>query len=247
MRRSFAGIQAVDGLDLDIPRGTIVGMIGPNGCGKTTSINCITGFDREFTGEVAVEGRSIVGLTPDAVARAGVMRTFQAVRVFDEFSVLENAVMGLQCFDGLAWWEPVLRTKPFRAAESLAVERATALLETVRLGTKLHQRAGELSYGQKKLLALACVLMSRPSLVILDEPVAGVNPTGVNEIADILAALNEDGTTFLIIEHNIGFVMRLSHTVMVIDRGKRLTAGSPAEIRQDERVLEAYLGGHEPA
>lgn len=245
LQRSYAGVQAVDGLDIAVQAGTITGMIGPNGCGKTTSINCITGFDRGYSGEVAIDGQSIAGLASDAIARRGVIRTFQAVRVFDTFSVRHNAMMGLQCFDGLRAWEPVLRNRRFRAAEALAAERAAELLRLVGLAPKMDDRAGDLSYGQKKLLALASALMSRPRLVILDEPVAGVNPTRTVEIAEILAELNRQGTTFLLIEHNIEFIMRLSHTVIVMDRGKCLTAGSPAAIRADDRVLDAYLGGRD--
>lgn len=242
LRRSFAGVRAVDGLDFDVQPGSITGMIGPNGCGKTTSINCITGFDQRYTGEVRVDGRSVVKLAPDVIAKVGVMRTFQAVRVFDTFTVMQNAKMGMQCFDGLRCWEPVLRNRRFKQVEDETAERAERLLSSVGLTAKMNDLAGSLSYGQKKLLALACTLMSRPRVVILDEPVAGVNPTLVNEIAEIISELNRQGITFLIVEHNIDFIMRLSHVVVVMDRGRCLTTGAPEEVRKDSRVLEAYLG-----
>ncbi|SMF47497.1 branched-chain amino acid transport system ATP-binding protein [Tistlia consotensis] len=243
LRRSFGAVRAVDGLDLEVEAGSITGMIGPNGCGKTTAVNCITGFDRGCSGSVELQGRSIARRQPEEIARGGVMRTFQAIRVFDGFSVLENAAMGRQCFDGLRLQHPILRTPRFRQVERETRARAEALLETVGLGAKKGELAGSLSYGQKKLLALAGILMSEPKIVILDEPVAGVNPTMVHEIAELLRRLNAAGTTFLIIEHNIEFVMALSDRVVVMDRGRRLASGTPAEIQQDERVLEAYLGG----
>ena len=247
LRRSYGAVKAVDGLSYEVQPGSITGMIGPNGCGKTTSVNCVTGFDRGYVGEVLVDGKSIDRLSPDEVARAGVMRTFQAIRVFDDLTVLRNAMIGMQCFDGLAVWDPVLRTKRFRTAERAAEDRAAELIRTVGLGAKISDQAGSLSYGQKKLLALAGILMSQPRVVILDEPVAGVNPSLVHEIADVLRSLNDAGTTFLIIEHNIEFIMNLSHSVVVMDAGRCLASGSPSMIREDVRVLEAYLGGTDHA
>lgn len=243
LKKSFAGIRAVDGLDLEVTDGSITGVIGPNGCGKTTFINCVTGFDRQYTGEVALAGRAIAGLAPEVIARAGMMRTFQAIRVFDNLSVLQNALVGMQSFDTSQWWEPILRTRHLRAIDEKTRQHALVLLKQVGLASKADDPAGNLSYGQKKLLALACTLMSRPRIVILDEPVAGVNPTRINEVAEILLDLNGLGTTFLIIEHNIEFVMKLCANVIVMDRGRRLAAGTPQQIRDDRRVLDAYLGG----
>jgi branched-chain amino acid transport system ATP-binding protein len=244
LRRSFAGVHAVDGLDFEVRRGSITGVIGPNGCGKTTSVNCITGFDPRYSGEVELEGRSIAHMGADSVARTGVMRTFQAIRVFDDYSVLQNALIGHQSFDGLAWWDPVIRTRKFRDTEEASRDKARSLLKAVGLGAKLDHSAGTLSYGQKKLLALATTLMSDPQLVILDEPVAGVNPTLTGEIAEVLRGLNRSGASFLIIEHNIQFIMELCDEVIVMDRGRRLTSGAPSIIQRDPRVIEAYLGGN---
>lgn len=243
LRRSFAGVHAVDGLDLDVAQGSVTGLIGPNGCGKTTSVNCITGFDRSFTGEVKMMEKPLAGLAPEAIARGGLMRTFQAIRVFDSFTVLENVKLSLQSFDGTTVWQALVRTQQFRRTEDETEAKAYELLEMVGLRAKSHDAAGELSYGQKKLLSLAGILMSSPRLVILDEPVAGVNPSRAMEIADIIKAVNDRGTTFLIIEHNIPFVMRLCDSVVVMDRGKRLVQGTPEQIRNDPAVLEAYLGG----
>lgn len=243
LRRSFAGVHAVDGLDLDVAKGSITGLIGPNGCGKTTSVNCITGFDRSYTGKVSMAGASVAGLAPHAIARGGVMRTFQAIRVFDSFTVLDNVKLAMQSFDGSSTLQTLVRTPRFRRTEEETEAKARELLDLVGLKAKCDDAAGELSYGQKKLLSLAGILMSSPRLVILDEPVAGVNPTRAMEIAEIIKAVNARGTTFLIIEHNIPFVMRLCDSVIVMDRGKRLVQGTPEEIRNDPAVLEAYLGG----
>lgn len=240
LRRSFAGVHAVDGLDIEVAEGSVTGMIGPNGCGKTTSVNCITGFDRSFTGRVDMAEVPLAGRRPDAIARGGLMRTFQAIRVFDSFTVLENVKLSMQSFDETTVWQALARTPQYRRKEDETEARA---LELVGLLPKAGDRAGELSYGQKKLLSLAGILMSRPRLVILDEPVAGVNPTRAMEIADIIKAVNARGTAFLVIEHNIPFVMRLCDSVIVMDRGKRLVQGTPEEIRNDPAVLEAYLGG----
>lgn len=244
LRRSFAGIHAVDGLNLQVAAGSITGIIGPNGCGKTTSINCITGFDQGYTGDVEIGGLPISRTSPDKVARNGVMRTFQAIRVFDEYSVVENALIGYQSFDRNSVWDVLVRSKHFRAVEEAAREMANTLLHKVGLSAKANDKAGSLSYGQKKLLALASTLMSKPKVVILDEPVAGVNPTLTWGVADILRDLNQSGTTFLIIEHNIQFVMALCNEVVVMDRGSNLVNGTPSEIQQDSRVVEAYLGGN---
>ncbi|SMH36559.1 ABC transporter ATP-binding protein [Mesorhizobium australicum] len=243
LRRSFAGVHAVDGLDLDVAQGSVTGLIGPNGCGKTTSVNCITGFDRGFTGQVDMEGKPLAGLAPDAIARGGLMRTFQAIRVFDTFTVLENVKLAMQSFDGVSTLQALARTPKLRRTEEETEAKAHELLALVGLSAKSNDAAGELSYGQKKLLSLAGILMSGPRLVILDEPVAGVNPTRAMEIADIIKTVNARGTTFLIIEHNIPFVMRLCDSVVVMDRGKRLVQDTPDAIRNDPAVLEAYLGG----
>lgn len=244
LKRSFAGVHAVDGLCLDIRDGDITGIIGPNGCGKTTSANCITGFDSGYAGEVILAGASIARMPPEEVARSGAMRTFQAVRVFDDYSVLENVLIGMQSFDRLSFRDVVTRSKRFRQVEETTRDDATRLLAKVGLGLKMGQRAGSLSYGQKKLLALASTLISGPKLLILDEPVAGVNPTLTWEIADILRDLNGGGTTFVIIEHNIQFVMALCTQIVVMDRGRALTSGTPSDIQRDQRVVEAYLGGN---
>lgn len=243
LRRSFAGIKAIDGLDFSVAEGSITGIIGPNGCGKTTAVNCITGFDSNYRGAVEFSGQSIAHQRPDTIAREGVIRTFQAIRVFDDLSVLQNVMIGRQSFDGLHWWDLVSRSARFQAVEVETRERAKQRIAQVGLTEKAADRAGELSYGQKKLLALATALMSSPKLIILDEPVAGVNPTLAGEIAETLRELNRTGISFLIIEHNIDFIMSLCDEVIVMDRGRTLTAGSPESVRADDRVIEAYLGG----
>lgn len=240
--KAYAGIRAVDGLSFSIAPGEVVGLIGPNGCGKSTSIDCITGFTPRSSGTVEFGGRDLSGRPAEAIAASGMVRTFQNVRVYDRLSLLENLATARHAFDGLPWWAAYMGGSACRAADRLGRERAKELIVLVGLDRMAGLPAGFLSYGQKKLLALAMTLMSDPQLVILDEPLAGVNPTVVRRVSELIARLNAGGITFLIVEHNVQFIMQHCRRVIVMEQGRVLASGPPSLIREDERVLRAYLG-----
>jgi len=247
LARAFSGVQAVNGLSFDVAMGSVTGLIGPNGCGKSTSIDCISGFQRADAGRVFLGEVELTGLSPHRIAQLGLMRTFQNVQLYDELTVLENLLVAKQAFDGVTWIDVFLNRRNLRQAEAMATEHAQALVAAVELTRHAETPAGILSYGQKKLVALAASLMSRPQVVVLDEPLAGVNPTMISNIEHIIARLNRAGQTFLIVEHNMNFVMQRCHRVIVMEAGEMLVDGPPSVIREDARVINAYLGkvGHE--
>jgi neutral amino acid transport system ATP-binding protein len=224
--RSFGGVQALAGASIVAPAGRITGLIGPNGSGKTTLFNVMTGYERIDAGQVFLGDTRITGAPPHRVFNLGVGRTFQLTRIFPRLTVLENMLV------------PAQRGRSGRQHR----ERALELLAFTGIERHAGALAGTLSYGQRKLLELAYVLVADPAVVLLDEPAGGVNPTLIHHIADRIRALNEQGRTFLIVEHNMEFVMGLCHEVTVLDSGTVVASGPPAEIRTNPRVLDAYLG-----
>jgi ABC-type branched-subunit amino acid transport system ATPase component len=222
--KRFGGVTAVNCCSLALPPGKIYGLIGPNGSGKTTLFNCITGLEPRDEGEIHYKGERIDGLKPHQVARRGIGRTFQIIRVFPELSALENLL--------------VVTREPFEAGH----RRARALLRLVTLDRLETEYAGNLSYGQQKLLEFTRVLMADPDLILLDEPAAGVNRTLLNELLAAITALRDQGKTILIVEHDMKVVMGLCETVFVLDYGEKIAEGPPGVIQADERVMEAYFG-----
>ncbi|WP_028923853.1 branched-chain amino acid ABC transporter ATP-binding protein/permease [Pseudonocardia acaciae] len=224
LRRSFGGLRAVDGCSFEVPHGSITGLIGPNGSGKTTTFNLIGGTMRADAGHVWLSGECIDGLPPWTRAHRGLGRTFQLTRSFARLTVLENVVA------------------PYSPHAVTSADRAEELLDFVGLHGFRDQPCGSLSYGQRKLVELAQVLMLDPTLVLLDEPAGGINPRLVERIAGLILALNQRGITFLIVEHNMPFILELSDRVLVLARGSCLASGTPAEIQRDPLVRDAYLG-----
>ena len=230
----FGGVRAVDDCSLEVAEGAITALVGPNGSGKTTLFNIITGYLAADHGRVTFAGRDITGKDAGRLYRAGLSRTFQQARVFPQLSVEENLVVAA----GYGWSR--LFTPRVGRADR---ERAAELLDEFRLAPVADLLASELSYGQRKLLEFAAVLMSAPRLVLLDEPTAGVNPVLIETMERHIRARNAAGITFLIVEHDMTFVMRLCDPVIVLDSGRRIFSGHPAEVQSNPLVLDAYLGG----
>jgi len=237
MRKYFGGIRAVDGVDFHVDKGEILGIIGPNGCGKSTLFNCILGQLTPTDGEVLLEGRPVTGLYPSQLNRLGVSRTFQLLQVFPTLSVRENLILAGQEHKGSKF------TRLFGASDAGLTEEANRMIAFFKLEHLADQKAGGLSYGQQKLLDAAMAFMAGPKLVLLDEPAGGVNLTMLANLKERLEAINrEQGATFVVIEHNMDFVMSLCSRVVVMAEGKVLAQGTPAEVRADPAVVEAYLG-----
>ena len=238
----FGGHRAVDGVSFALPRGAIGGLIGPNGAGKTTLFNCLAGFMKPSSGQVWLDGQPIAGAPPSKVFAAGLARTFQIPRPFPEMTVLDNVMLAPTGQLGERFWANWLRPRAVAAQERITRDAARHWLDFVGLSALEQQPARVLSGGQRKLLELARVMVAAPKLVLLDEPGAGVNPALLDQIVDKVSALNRQGVTFLVIEHNMDLVMTLCRPVMVMAQGRLLTTGDAAQVLRDPRVVEAYLG-----
>jgi ABC-type branched-subunit amino acid transport system ATPase component len=240
--RSFYGVHALRGASFSVESGRITGLIGPNGAGKTTLFNCISGLVPPDSGRILFDGRDITGLRPDQIARQGLVRTFQIARGLPRLTVFDNLLLYGQDQPGERLVTALLRLPQMRRREKKLAERAVAVAARLNLTRVLEQPASDLSGGQKKLLEIGRALMASPKLMLLDEPVAGVNPTLTREIAARLRALVEDGITILLIEHHMDMISRLCDHVVVMAEGRRLVEGSFAELTRNEAVQEAYMG-----
>ncbi|CAB5153637.1 Branched-chain amino acid ABC transporter, ATP-binding protein LivG (TC 3.A.1.4.1) [Olavius algarvensis associated proteobacterium Delta 3] len=242
--KSFGGVSAVAECSLNVAQGSITALIGPNGAGKTTLFNIITGHYKPDNGQILFQGRRIDGLRPDQVFKQKIYRTFQITREFAQMTVLENLMLIPPRQVGENIWNTWFRVKTVKEQEARLQEKALEVLGFVELLELKDEYAGSLSGGQKKLLELARSMMADPQLVLLDEPGAGVNPTLMRKLtANIRKLCQERQITFFLIEHDMDLVMELCNPVIVMSEGKKLMEGTPGEVRQDERVLEAYLGG----
>lgn len=237
MKKSYGAIQAVGGISFDVKPGEILGVIGPNGSGKTTLFNSILGQIKPDSGHVKFEGKDISGRSPLELSRLGIGRTFQNLQVFGKLSLRDNLIAAAQEFEGTFWG------RMLAPPDNGLGQRADEMIELFRLQHVADLPAGSLSYGQQKLVDIAMAFMPKPRLVLLDEPCAGVNPSVVDGLCELLVELNKkQGGSFVVIEHNMDFVMKLCHRIVCLVEGKVLAVGTPEEIQANRAVLEAYLG-----
>jgi neutral amino acid transport system ATP-binding protein len=243
VRKRFGGIQAVDGASFTVGAGSVTALIGPNGAGKTTLFDLVTGFAPADNGSVRFDGEEVAHLAPYAIARRGMVRTFQLTRALAAMPVLDNMLLAAPDQPGERLRNVVLRPRAVRAREREVTEQAIELLEVFGLRDHVDAYAGTLSGGQRKLLELARALMTRPRLLLLDEPMAGINPTLGRRLLDHIQRLRaEEGMTFLYVEHDMEVVMNHSDRVIVMAEGRVIAAGEPHEVRSDAAVVDAYLG-----
>ena len=242
LTKSFGGLKAVNNCSFEVPKGKIVGLIGPNGAGKTTVFNLVTGFLTPDKGSVKLNGVDVAKMKPDRIARMGIARTFQMIRLFPNMTVIDNMMLSVKNErEGL--FDALVRIPSLKKEEQFNEQKCMDMLKFVGLEAKKYERARNLSYGQQKLLELARTLIADPEIILLDEPAAGVNLTLLKKIGKLLLGLKKQGKTILLIEHNMEFIMNICDKVVVLDYGQEIAAGTPKQVRKNKKVLDAYLGG----
>ncbi|MGC8230352.1 ABC transporter ATP-binding protein [Pseudobacillus badius] len=245
LTKAFGGVIAVSEVDFHLNEGEIVAVIGPNGAGKTTLFNMITGVLPPTSGQVFFDGKEVTGNQPYQIAKAGITRTFQNLQVFENMSVIENVMTGVHCRLKTGFLQAGLRLMGVKREEQQAFDVAMSCLEKVGIADLAFEAAEVLPYGNQRLLEIARASASSPKLILLDEPMAGLNPQESRQLVDIIKKKREEGMSFLFVEHDMETVMGISDRIVVIDYGKKIAEGTPAEIYENEKVIAAYLGTEE--
>ena len=239
----FGGLTAVDSLDMQVHEGEIRAVIGPNGSGKSTLLNCISGVYKPTSGLIRLKGRRVTGLSPHRIARMGVGRTFQNIRLFDSLTVLQNVMVARHFRMKATLAEDILSLPRSRHEEAQVREKALSCLEFVGIADKRDSLASDLSFGQRRLVEIARALAAEPTLLLLDEPAAGLSGTAIARLDDGMRRISEAGVAIIYVEHNMRFVMDISDQITVLDFGKKIAEGTPAECRNNQSIIECYLGG----
>jgi branched-chain amino acid transport system ATP-binding protein len=242
LTKYFGGLCAVQGLDLNVEEGEIVGLIGPNGAGKTTVFNLVTGFLHPTSGEIIFEGKDIVGQKPHAIAHLGMVRTFQLARIFHDFTVLRNMVAASHLNPKITFWEAILKTSRYRQKEEDISSKIMKILQFVGLSDMKDVVARNLPHGHQKKLCIAIALAANPKLLLLDEPLGGMNSSEVDNTLEIIAKIRKQGIAVLLIEHNMRAVMSICDRLLVLNFGREIARGSPDKIQKNQDVIQAYLG-----
>jgi len=243
LHKSFGGVRAVSDISLDVPDGSIFAIIGPNGAGKSTLLNLVSGIYQPDSGSITLNGHNLSGMRSHRRVRLGLARTFQKIRLFKQLSVLDNVIAGFHVHHKIPAWQYVIHSAAFEDDQRRCREEAVRLLEFFGMTDRLHVLAGELSYGEQRMLERARSLATRPRLLLIDEPAAGLNAAEVDGLLDRIRTLRSQGVTVVVVEHNMDLVMNVADRIMVMDYGRHLFQGTPSEVQKNPAVVAAYLGG----